>query len=274
MGIGVLLLLFLFGCLGGLLSGILGLGAGMVFILIFTTYLTSKQVPDQVIAQLVLANSMFVVFFSGLSGSIKQHLNQNFFLKPVLAIGISSMLTSVSVTYLINKTSWYNRDVFTIVFILVMGYIAYQFFFLKEEVPNTAHERSSLTDFILIGAIGGIILALAGVGSGVTMILLMIKMSGINIKKATSISLGVVTITALVTTVFASMVKPLVPIQHPYTYGLLVLPMILPTAIGCVLFAPTGVNLAKGLSHKTIRLMFVLFLLIAILNMLYNLLRR
>lgn len=273
MGIEVLILLFLFGCLGGLLSGILGLGAGMVFILIFTTYLTSKHIPNQVIAQLVLANSMFVVFFSGLAGSIKQHLNQNFFLRPVLAIGISSMLTSVAVTYLINKTTWYNREVFTIVFIFVMGYIAFQFFFLKE-VTSTSRESSSLTDFILIGTIGGVMLALAGVGSGVTMILLMIKMSGINIKKATSISLGVVTITALVTTLFASMVKPLVPIQQSYTYGLLILPMILPTAIGCVLFAPTGVNLAKGLSHKTIRLMFVLFLLIAILNMLYNLLWR
>lgn len=274
MGIGTVALLFGFGCLGGLLSGILGLGAGMVFVLIFTTYLTSYRIPGQVVAQLVLANSMFVVFFSGLAGSIKQYLNGNFSFKPVLSIGISSMLTSVTITWFINRTSWYNKELFTIVFVVVMAYIAWQFFFLKEELSKHVSRKFSITKLILIGVTGGSILALAGVGSGVTMILLMVKMAGMDLKKATSVSLGVVTITALITAIFASNVKPMVPVDHPYMYGLLILPMAIPTVLGCVLLAPVGVNLARSFSHKTIRLLFVLFILIAILNMLYNLLLR
>lgn len=220
---------------------------------------------------MILANSMFVVFFSGIAGSIKHHFNKNFFLKPVLIIGVTSMLCSVSATYLINNTAWYNKRTFTVIFILITGYIAYQFFFLKEERDYLPPEDFPAKEFFLIGAVGGIMLALAGVGSGVTMILIMIKMLRIDIKKATAISLGVVTITALVTATYAFFIRPMAPIQHLYTYGLIVLPMVVPTAVGCLLFAPLGVSLARKLPHKAIRLMFALFLTAAILKMIHSL---
>lgn len=271
MEIEILLLLFFFGCLGGLLSGILGLGAGLVFIVIFNTYFTSQHIPNEIIAQLILANSMFVVFFSGISGCIKQHFNANFFIKPVLFIGLSSIICSVTTTYLINHTHWYNKRVFTVIFIFVTAYIAFKFLFLKDEnnrdlPPN----RSNPIVLLLIGVIGGIMLALAGVGSGVTMILLMIKLLDIDVKKATSISLGVVTITALFTAISAFCMHPKTPLNHPHVIGLIFLPMVLPTALGCLLFSPLGVDISKKLSNKTIRIMFVIFLAVAIGNMIHS----
>ena len=80
MDVGTLILLFFGGCAGGLLAGLLGVGGGLVFVVIFTNYLAVLGIPDNKIAQLIIANSMVAIFFAGTSGSIKHYLNGDFFL--------------------------------------------------------------------------------------------------------------------------------------------------------------------------------------------------
>lgn len=273
MTIGALILLFLGGCLGGLMAGLLGIGGGLVFVLIFTNYLSVVNAPDTTLAHYIVANSMFAIFFAGISGSVKHYFSNNFFLKPVLISGVAASATSVLTNYLIDQGSWYDKELFSIVFISITSYVAYNILFGKDKARKDDHvEEFSLGTFILIGGLGGILAALSGVGGGVIMVPMLTRMLHINIKKATAISLGVITIMALVSSVYAMFVLgDDSPLQVPHTYGLIILPMVLPVAVGCVICSPFGVSLAKRIPNQTIKVIFACFLLLVISNMIYKL---
>lgn len=275
MDIWELFLLVMGGCVSGLLAGLLGFGGGMLFMLVFTNYLTIIKIPDEIMPQLILANSMFTMFIGGLSGSLKHHSNKNFYFKPVITTGLTASFSAIFVTHFIIHSTWYNKNVFTIIFILIVGYIAFKIFFVKESYGDgLLKEKSSVRKFFLIGCAGGSLSALAGVGGGIAMVPMLTKMLHIDIKKATGISLGVITVISLSASVYAFIVTPKIPISIPYSYGLIILPMVLPVSVGCLLFSPIGVSLSKKLTSRHIRLLYVVFLVIAVTNMLYSMLLR
>lgn len=268
---GELVLLFFGGCMGGLLAGLLGIGGGLIFVLIFTNYLSAVNAPEATMAHYIVANSMFAIFFAGISGSVKHYFNGNFFLRPVLISGVAASVTSLFTSYLITSGTWYNKEVFAVVFIAITSYVAYQILSGRDTVRDDDRvEKSSQVTFLIIGGLGGILAALSGVGGGVIMVPMLVRMLHINIKKATAISLGVITIMALASTGYAMLGTPS-EIQMPHAYGLIILPMVLPVAAGCVICSPFGVTLAKKIPHQTIKVIFALFLVIVILNMIYKL---
>lgn len=271
MDIPTLILLFLGGCIGGLLAGLLGVGGGLVFVIIFTNYLSSLGAPDTTFAHLIVANSMFAIFFAGVSGSIKHYLNGNFFWKPVLVAGFSASVFSILTTILINKGTWYSKELFALVFILIAGFMAYRILFTKNaDVTVAGAEEFSVRKFLLIGSLGGVLAAVSGVGGGIIMVPMLTRMLRINIKKATAISLGVITIMSLVVSAYSfSAVEEVVNLSH--TYGLIILPMAIPVVLGCIICSPYGVVLARRIPAKTIQIIFAVFLLIVISDMIYNL---
>ena len=68
-----LCILIIGGCLGGFLAGLLGVGGGMIFIP-FIQYMLSdfSNIPDSEIVKFTLANSIGLVFLSGISGISRQ----------------------------------------------------------------------------------------------------------------------------------------------------------------------------------------------------------
>jgi uncharacterized membrane protein YfcA len=269
MNLWILLLLILGGCVSGLLAGLLGFGGGMLFMLIFANYLTLIKVPDAVMPELILANSMFAMFIAGISGSFKHYLNQNFYIKPVLIIGVTSSLCAALVTHFVIHSRWYNKDVFTIIFVVVVLYTALKIFLIdiKRNDPSLV-EGFSTNTFFLIGCAGGSLSALAGVGGGIVMVPMLTKLLHIDIKKATAISLGVITLTSLTTSIYSLAAASPIFIEHGY--GLIVFPMVLPVSLGCLICSPIGVALSKKLTSQRIRLLYLLFLTIAVTNMVYS----
>lgn len=275
MGISTILILFFGGCVGGLLAGLLGIGGGLVFVLIFTNYLTSVQINDKDIAQIIIANSMFAIFFAGVSGSIRHFINGNFFVRPIVAAGTMAVICSITTTYIINHSTFYNKYVFTIIFVIIAAFTAIKILFgNKENQSPSPEEKSGNGKYLLIGGLGGILASLSGIGGGIIMVPLLNKMLNIQIKKATAISLGVITLTALLLTAYTFIIRPEVPIHLPYSYGLIILPMVLPVSAGCLIFSPVGVELARRLSQRTVQVTFAVFLLLVISNMMYTLLWR
>ncbi|HEY1025433.1 MAG TPA: sulfite exporter TauE/SafE family protein [Sphingobacteriaceae bacterium] len=271
MDIITIILLFLGGCVGGLLAGLLGVGGGLVFVIIFTNYLASSGAPDITFAHLIVSNSMFAIFFAGISGSVKHYINGNFSWRPVLVTGSSAALFSILTTVLINTGNWYSKELFAFIFILLAGYMAYRILFMKEaDTVEKGSEEFSVQKFLLIGSLGGILAAVSGVGGGIIMVPMLTKMLKINIKKATAISLGVITIMSLVISAY-SFFASAEAIDLPHTYGLIILPMALPVVLGCVVCSPYGVMLARRIPAKTIQAIFAVFLLIVVSDMIYNL---
>ena len=271
MDFGILLLLFIGGCAGGLLAGLLGVGGGLIFVVIFTNYLSALGVPDAGIAQLIIANSMVAIFFAGVSGSIKHYLNGDFYYKPVIISGIMASGASVATTYFINHTTWYNKELFAVLFISITLYIAYTIFSGRSvKMQDEGQEAFLIIPLIKIGALGGTLAALSGVGGGIIMVPMLIKMLNLHIKKATAISLGIITMMALISSVYSMLIQTSIPDNIPHTYGLIIFPMVLPAVLGCIICSPFGVILARIIPARTIQMIFATFLLVVTLNMIYK----
>jgi uncharacterized protein len=271
MDIQTLFLLFVGGCTGGLLAGILGVGGGLVFVPIFTSYLIHVAVAEDKVAQIIVANSMFAIFFAGLSGSIKHYLNGHLYIRPVVLCGIIASLASILATFIINHTHWYNKQIFSLIFISIAAYIAYDIFSGKskaaQNIPEKHHTLGKLSQ---IGTLGGMLAALSGVGGGIVMVPMLTRMLSMAIKKATAVSLGIITIMAFASSAYSILLKTKTDINIPHTYGLIIFPMVLPVVVGCVICSPFGVVLSKKIPERITRGMFAVFLVLVILNMIYN----
>jgi hypothetical protein len=134
------------------------------------------------------------------------------------------------------------------------------------------NEKSSTQGFIFTGLFSGTIAAFSGIGGGVLIVPILTDIMKIPIKKATAISLGVISIMAFFTSAYAMLFsKVSIQIAAPH-FGLIVYSLALPVAAGSLLFSPFGVQLAAKLSPSKLRLLFASFLLIVIAKMIIDLL--
>lgn len=262
-----ILVLFIVGGIGGILAGMLGVGGGIVFVLIMSHYLSAIGVPSHQLVPAIVANSMFAMFFAGLSGTIKQWKQNYFFPKEILFTSIPSSIASIFFSYLIGLGNWYTKEKFTIVFILLLAFLGYKIFRGKEEEHGIQTENLSVYKFMLIGFLAGIIASFSGIGGGILMVPFFSHFMGISIKKATAISLGAIMMMAFFTSLFNLFFIHAQGLNIPYSYGNIAFAVAIPTALGSMVGSPMGVNLAHRMSPRSTRLIFVLFVIIVIVKM-------
>jgi uncharacterized membrane protein YfcA len=245
----------------------LGIGGGIIYVLLFSHYLPLTGIPSHLIVSAIVANSMFAIFFAGISGSYKHYKNKNFHPKQFLIIGSAASIASIFFSQLIINGNWYTKEKFTYFFILLLLFIAFRILKNKKADQVLLNEKSSTKGFILTGLFSGTIAAFSGVGGGVLIVPILTDIMKIPIKKATAISLGVISIMAFFTSVYAMVFsKVSIQITAPH-FGLIVYSLALPVAAGSLLFSPFGVQLAAKLSPSKLRLLFAGFLLLVIAKM-------
>lgn len=262
-----LLVLFVAGCLGGFLAGLLGIGGGIIFVLIFNFYLPRLGVPADIIVPAVIANSLFAIFFAGLAGTIKQRKNNNFELNAILISGTASAITSIFFTYVISSGTWYSKDKFILVFMSLLLVMAYKIFKGSDQEnspssPSIYHPKK----YFLFGAIAGVLAAFSGIGGGVIMVPLFIQFLNYSIKKATALSLGIITLMSFLTSIYNAWQNPL-SLNIENSLGLIAFTAVVPVVIGSILFSPIGVMANTKFNPKTTRLLFSGFLLLVIVKL-------
>ena len=127
-------------------------------------------------------------------------------------------------------------------------------------MQDEGQEAFLIIPLIKIGALGGTLAALSGVGGGIIMVPMLIKMLNLHIKKATAISLGIITMMALISSVYSMLIQASIPDNIPHTYGLIIFPMVMPVVLGCIICSPFGVILARIIPARTIQMIFATFL--------------
>ncbi len=102
MSLTLILLLVLLGLITGFYSGFIGTGGNIILIpaLDFLFIYFDVTPPDSV--KLIIAHSLFITVFLGLSVSYKQFKVGNFHLREVLFIGIPGMFTAFFLTEIIK----------------------------------------------------------------------------------------------------------------------------------------------------------------------------
>ena len=242
------LFLGIIGVIGGMLSGLVGVGGGIVFVpgLLFVG---GWQIQEAVAASLV------IIIFSSLSGTIRNASSAD----PVnwRVAGLLSLAVAPSslIGVLISRIS--PEIVVKAAFAALLIALAYptargggDYDSDRKDIP--------LPLVFVAGIFIGTLSGLVGVGGGVVMVPLMVLGMGLTTKQAVSTSLAVVMFTGIVGA------AGYVATGFRDVQDLLSLP---PLIIGCVIGAPLGVRVRDWLPESVVRIGFGAFMVIVALRL-------
>ncbi len=264
------IILFLFGSFGGFMSGYLGVGGGIIYVPVLD-YFLSKYFHDTELVKAVLANSLFVIMFSAAVASYKQYKLGNLFFKEILQTLLPGIVSVVILQTLINKGTWYSRDVFLYFFLSMLLFVVFKMFLSKPKAIIAESTKADNYKYNITGAFAGIITAMSGLGGGVIMTPVFTEWMKLDIKKASAISTGVILGFAIVIGILNLNAVPQNYVNN-FQFGYILLPIALPLIIGTFLFAQMGVKTAQKSKSQTIRIIFASFASIVLLKVIYEIL--
>lgn len=264
----VFFILLAFGLFGGFLSGLLGVGGGIIFIPIISHFLGKFDLSSEEFVRYLLANSFATIFFAGLISTFKQYRINQFFPKQIGLTGSTAMISSAVATYFIAYTDWYDETSFSILFVALLLFTIIRILikkpadtFLPSETPNIKYP--------ITGFLTGIVTAFSGLGGGVIMIPLFSQYIKLDMKTSAAISIGVIPLLLLPvigTYIVASPELHLAKFQIGYIIPTIFLPMVL----GLFIAAPMGVSMAQRLQDKVLKMVFSILVLIVIIKTIAN----
>ena len=276
MSITLILILLALGLLIGCYSGMIGTGGNVLLIPALDILFSYFAIPPNESVKLIIAHSLFVAIFTGVSVSYKQFKENNFFPREILAIALPGIITSFFTTLLIKNGHWYEKKYFDIVFLLVLTLIAARLLLSKNKKAENHQAPLHRGYLAILGAITGVLTSLSGLGGGVLIIPALTDLLGVPVKKASSISIGVVALFALpisVNYLFANQGATVHQIL-PWQWGYISMAIVLPVTVGIFITAPMGVSWAHKMKQETLRLILGTIIVLLSAKILYGLLFR
>lgn len=259
-----LLLLISCGALGGFLAGFLGVGGGIIFIPVFDYFLRLQGIEGEELVRSILANSFLCILFSGLVSSYKQYKLGNFYPKHILFMAIPAMLFAWIVTDLIAHYDWYSELYFKFFFVLLLLYTLVRSNLRRRKEQTAGVEDNRFWKSGIIGSAAGVVSAFSGLGGGVVMIPLMNGFSRFSMKKAASISIGVIPLLAIPHLLVYAQASPDKIVA--YQLGYLHFGMAVPMVLGVLLSSGFGVSTAQRVQEKYLKLIFAILIIILIVK--------
>lgn len=253
------------GAIGGLLAGMLGIGGGLIYITAFTYYLGNYDLSSAEFVRLILANSIFAVFFAGVSGTIRQMIQGTFYFRETLITAIPGTLGALLFSYILTVSDWYTQDKFSLLVLALLLVLAYRMF--RPQKANNATNALVMDDlpakqYALSGFFSGVLSAVSGFGGGIVLIPVLSGFMRLNIRLAASISLGIMPFYTLAMIIFYGLRHGNASLDIPGTFGYLLFPMVLPLAAGVVVCTPLGVWLAQKIPRKVLQLIFGILIVV------------
>lgn len=269
----LLLILLIIGLFGGILAGMLGVGGGIIFTPVLF-FLFDGKVDDPV--AWTIGTSLLCTFFAALGSIRKQAALNNLFIKESLKVAVFGVL-GTTIGKVIVSSDFYSRTEFLIFFSILVAYSGYKFFSNKsvgvsEDVYDPQNTKQLLWfHAFIVGAIGGIIATLGGVGGGIVMVPLMALFMGIQFKKAVSISSFTIVFISLSGWFQFSLDSPGESGLTSLTAGFVDFGTAAPLIIGALIGSGTGVYLLNRIKKRPLELLYSAFLLIVLIKMLWDL---
>ncbi len=255
-------LLFGAGLLGGFLSGLLGIGGGLVYIFVLGEAFALFGMSEEIVHQFIIANSFFAMMFSSLAANINLIKAKEFYFKQVLFVGIFSILIATIIQELFVNTDYYKKihfDFFLLAVVIVM--LVKMFLRRRSKREDVETDQISSFKYIISGLSGGIVATLSGMGGGVITVPILHGFCRLDYKVSRSISLGVIFLTAVFIT-FLNLVGKAPESNIPHTYGYIVAQFSLPMVVGVLIMAPIGVKVSRKMKSSTVSLIYIIFLLL------------
>jgi uncharacterized membrane protein YfcA len=252
-------LLLACGSLGGFLAGLLGVGGGMLFIPVINEYVSHYPLTSDEVVKYTLANSIALVFMSGVSGIFRQHKMGTWDLKQSLWIGIPGAMSSLLMSMAIEQGDWYSKPRFQTVFLGFLLLSIGNMIWGKSQSDQNDNDpaTNSVPTYLppLVGILAGCVVSLSGLGGGIIMVPLFRMLLKKPMHQATSLSLSIVPILSITSLLQYAINGPLHPIntfQQGYLLGILLLPMML----GVMFFSSFGQKTAPRVPVLWLRVIF------------------
>lgn len=279
------LILLLIGSFGGFLAGIMGVGGGLVFIPVLTFIFNQFDLLSNTeIVRFTLANSIALVFISGISGVYRQHKMGIYNPLESLSVGIPGAIAASLVSYAIQQGNWYNHTRFSYVFLGFLLLSIGNMLFKKDSTSDQDEDvviQHSLGGKARVGVLAGSVVALSGLGGGIVMVPLFRMLLKLPVKRATALSLSVVPLLAIIPVIqyVTDNQAPILQqsnldwlnsmpiVQTKYILWLVYIPM----AIGVLFFSSFGQKTSKKIPTRYIQVIFALLSLIILIKTVYEL---
>lgn len=177
------------GVAGGLLSGLFGVGGGIVMVPIFVFWLgldTKRAITTSLVAIIPIA--VFGAAGYAVGGAVAWLIG--------LAVGIGSIVGGQIGARLLP---WVPVPGLQVAFALLLGYSAFRLAFPDEPAAEVIDDGAPVPWLVLLvaGLLAGVIAALLGVGGGIVIVPALVLLAGVDLTVARGTSLLVVVMTAL-----------------------------------------------------------------------------
>ncbi len=292
--IGIFFLLLTVGAIGGFLAGLLGVGGGLIFIPIITLLLQNHSISNEEMVRFTLANSIALVFISGVAGIVRQIKLQTYNLKQSINIGIPGAVAAATMSHLIQHGNWYSKQQFQTVFLGFLLLSIANMLLVKEKIETQDSNpilpnKHLFVQSAIVGIFAGSVVSLSGLGGGIIMVPLFRMLLKLPIKKATSLSLSIVPILSILPLsqyllnsnaprIFEYSNSQIQQLLSPYNLhsnllqtNYLVWPYFLPMAIGAFTFSSFGQKVAPKVPVITIRIIFAILSFSILVKTVYEL---
>ncbi len=256
------------GLFTGLLSGLLGVGGGLIMVPVLSFIFSRLGFPLAYIMQLALGTSLAVIMVTSISSSRAHHSHQNVDWAIMKNIAFGIMLGAFFGSLVAAK---FNASLLKGLFIIYVFLVALQI--LSDYAPNPSRILPARPALNAVGIVIGWISSFVGIGGGTLSVPFLIYCN-VPTKRAigTSSAIG---LPIAVAGALGYMVSGLTVVHLPtYSLGFIYLPAFIIIALASLISVPFGALLVQILSVKKLKKIFALLLIIIGFNMLYSVLPR
>jgi uncharacterized membrane protein YfcA len=257
-------LFLLTGTVSGVLSGLLGVGGGLVIVPILAFVFAWLKFPEAYLMHMALGTSLATMITTSVSSARAHHHRGNVNWLVIKRIAPAVMAGALIGTLIAEQLNSYWLKV---VFILFVFCVATQL--MMNLSPSPHRQLPGAIGIGLVGALIGTISSLVGIGGGTLSVPFLIYCNS-DIRRAigTSAAIGfpLATAGAIGYTILGHG-KPDLP---QFSLGYIYLPALAGIALTSMLTAPTGARLAQRLPIKTLKHIFAILLYIVGAKMLWG----
>lgn len=246
------------GLLSGILSGLIGLGGGIVIVPALVALFTWQGFSDDVLMHLATSTSLAVVMLTTAMATWFQHKrnavawNYLQYLIPAMVVG------AVMGVYLGKHLS---SHVLRYVFAIFCFVLAVRLLFAKDQSVHSQPQVFSKGILMIVGLLAGALAGLLGIGGGAIVIPILMWL-GLSMPMVSGTSAA----SAFPTAVTGSIASMAVGLHYPglpaYCTGFIYWPAVVLLGGASILAAPVGVALAHRLPEKIVKRIFAVVLML------------
>lgn len=261
----ILFLYMLCGAAAGFLSGLIGIGGGLVVVpLLNMIFRLQGDIPAELIMHMAVGTSLSSILFTAISSARSHAKHGGVLWGYVRGLAPAIVLGTLCAAWLASRLSTAGLRGFFVAFLLC---VATQMLFDFYPRPRTTMpKRGTLA---AAGFTIGGVSSLVGLGGG-SMSVPFLRWCGVPMRQAVGTSAAISWPIAVAGTLGFVVVGWNAPELPAWSLGYVSLPATLGIACASVFFAPLGVKVAHALPVPVLRRFFAVFLYVTAAEMLWN----